>query len=73
MSRVDTAERNQLWTIRIQFDTVCHLQKLIPYRYEARPGEVYERLERRWKLIGYIQPEDKASGRISYLAGQEVP
>jgi hypothetical protein len=67
MSRVDTAERNQVWLIRIQFDTACHLQKLIPYRYEDRPGEVYERLGKSWKRVGSIKAEDKVSGRITYL------
>lgn len=72
MTRVDTAARTQVWLIRIQFDARCHTQKLIPYRYEDRPGEVYERLGTSWKLIGYIHPEDKASGRITYIS-QEPP
>jgi hypothetical protein len=69
---VDTAASTQVWLIRIQFDTACHIQKLIPYRYEDRPGEIYERLGTSWKLIGYIQPEDKASGRITYVS-EESP
>lgn len=72
MTRVDTSASTQVWHIRIQFDTACHIQKLIPYRYEPRPGEVYERLGTNWKLIGYIQPENKASGRITYVS-QESP
>jgi hypothetical protein len=72
MTRVDTASSTQVWLIRFQFDTACHIQKLIPYRYDDRPGEVYERLGANWKLIGYIQPEDKTSGRITYVS-QESP
>ncbi|WP_224243045.1 hypothetical protein [Hyalangium gracile] len=71
MSRVDTAERNQIWLVRIQFDSACHIQKLLPYRYENRPGELYERLGKGWKLIGYIYPEDKASGRITSVTREE--
>lgn len=65
MSPLDRQSRTQLWLIRIQFDTACHIQKLVPSVSENRPGELYERQGSRWKLIGYIRPEDKASGRIT--------
>ncbi|WP_338871485.1 hypothetical protein [Myxococcus stipitatus] len=54
--------------VRIQFDTACHLQKLIPYSGEDRPGEVYERMDGRWILVGYIKVEDKETGRITAVA-----
>ena len=54
-------------SIRVQFDKACHLQKLIPYLNEDRPGELYERLGKTWKLIGHIQPENKASGRVTLV------
>ena len=43
MSGDDLKEENYLWHIRIQFDTTCRIQKLIPYANDGRPGELYER------------------------------
>ena len=65
MSSKDKLQANQRWLIRIQFDTACHVQKLIPNVGSDRPGELYERHEKSWKLIGYIRPEDKASGFVT--------
>jgi hypothetical protein len=65
LSPIDALAKTQLWTIRIQFDSVCHTQKLIPYKNENRPGEVYERQGKTWKLIGLIKPEDKEYGIIT--------
>ncbi len=65
MSPKDRRAINQRWSIRIQFDTACHLQKLVPYLGVDRPGEVYERRGKHWKLVGYIHPEDKDTGRIT--------
>lgn len=65
LSEPDRRGRNQRYRVRIQFDTACRIQKLVPHVREARPGEVYERQAGRWKLIGYIQPEDKDSGLIT--------
>ncbi|ATB39903.1 hypothetical protein CYFUS_005351 [Cystobacter fuscus] len=65
LSEPDRRGRNQRYRVRIQFDTTCRIQKLVPYVREARPGEVYERQSGSWKLIGYIQPEDKDSGFIT--------
>lgn len=65
MSREDRSEKNQIWSIRIQFDPVCRIQKLIPFRGEEHPGELYERQEKTWKLIGIIKPEDKEYGIVT--------
>ncbi|MFY0569778.1 hypothetical protein ACN28E_38945 [Archangium lansingense] len=43
--------------------------KLIPYLDEERPGELYERQGRLWKLIGFIKPEDKESGIVTAVDG----
>ncbi|MFL5347879.1 MAG: hypothetical protein ACJ8AT_24070 [Hyalangium sp.] len=64
-SKEDLLGATQVFSIRIQFDKVCHLQKLIPYLKEDRPGELYERRGKSWKLIGLIKPENKASGRVT--------
>ncbi|ADO68846.1 hypothetical protein [Stigmatella aurantiaca] len=64
-SRRDRVAATQIYSIRIQFDKACHLQKLIPYMNEARPGELYERRGKSWKLIGLIRPENKANGAIT--------
>ncbi|WP_434384580.1 hypothetical protein [Melittangium boletus] len=65
MSQEDRQARTQRWAVRIQFDTTCRTMKLIPYRHENRPGEVYLRQGKNWKLIGLIQPDDKADGLIT--------
>jgi hypothetical protein len=66
-SRLDRAAKTQVFSIRIQFDKACHVQKLIPYLNEDRPGELYERRGKTWKLIGLIQSEHKASGEITFV------
>lgn len=65
MSSKDRSLATQRWQIRIQFDTGCHIQKLIPNKYSNLPGELYERKGKSWRLIGRILPEDKDSGRIT--------
>jgi hypothetical protein len=64
-SRLDRLAATQVFSIRIQFDKACHIQKLIPYLKEDRPGELYERRGKSWKLIGLIKPEHKASGQVT--------
>lgn len=64
-SRADLLSATQVFSIRIQFDKACHIQKLVPYLKEDRPGELYERRGKSWKLIGLIKPENKASGRVT--------
>jgi hypothetical protein len=64
-SRADLLGATQVFSIRIQFDKARHIQKLIPYLKEDRPGELYERRGKSWKLIGLIKPENKASGRVT--------
>lgn len=65
MSPKDRQGENQRWLIRIQFDTACHIQKLVPYVGEDRPGEIFAREDGRWRLVGYIKVEDKKTGRIT--------
>jgi hypothetical protein len=36
-----------------------------PDRNENRPGEVYERQGKTWKLVGWMKPEDKAVGIVT--------
>ncbi len=64
-SKQDRQSESQIYSVRVQFDAACNLHKLIPYLNEDRPGELYVRHGRRWKLIGLISPGDKASGRIT--------
>ncbi len=66
-SRLDLLSATQVFSIRIQFDKACHIQKLVPYLKEDRPGELYERRGKSWKLIGLIKPENKASGRVTLV------
>jgi hypothetical protein len=65
LSARDREARSQFWPLRIQFDTRCTIQKLIPNLDSTRPGEVYERRGKTWVLIGLITPEDKPSGRLT--------
>jgi hypothetical protein len=62
MSQQDRRNLTQVYSIRIQFDTECKVMKLIPYKNESRPGEVYSRVGKSWKLIALIKPEDKEEG-----------
>jgi hypothetical protein len=63
----DRVSATQIYSFRIQFDNACHLQKLVPHLDENRPGELYERRGKHWKLIGFIKPEDKDSGFITLI------
>jgi hypothetical protein len=65
MSEKDRRAKTQRWKIRIQFDTACHIQKLVPNKNSDLPGELYERQEKSWKLIGRILPEDKEKGHVT--------
>jgi hypothetical protein len=65
LSPLDLKSKTQIYSIRIQFDSSCKIQKLVPYLAEDRPGELYKRRGKHWKLIGLIKPEDKARGRIT--------
>lgn len=70
MSPRDREARNQLWLIRIQFDTRCTIQKLVPHLDEDRPGELFVREGARWRRIGLILQDDKASGRVTALSDE---
>jgi proteasome lid subunit RPN8/RPN11 len=67
MSSADRRQQRQRFSIRIQFDTQCRVMKLIPYAGEPRPGELYERREKRWVRIGIIKPEHKEAGTVTQL------
>ena len=66
MSPGDRIAATQIWSIRIQFDRACTVMKLIPHIDNAeRPGEVYVRKEKNWKLVGIIRPQDKRYGLVT--------
>jgi len=60
----DTASRNQRYSIRIQFDTTCHVLKLVPHVNEPVPAEIFERVGRSWHLLRTIPVHHKDSGTI---------
>jgi len=68
MSPDDLLSKNQLFSIRIQFDAGCRVLKYIPYLEEVRPGELYERQRKEWLLVGLVKPEDKAIGKVTGVA-----
>ncbi|MBU8897335.1 hypothetical protein KRR26_17095 [Corallococcus sp. M34] len=71
MSDRDRRISTQVWLIRIQFDSACTIQKLIPYANDNRPGEVYERRGKQWKRVGIIKLEDKATGLVTSVDDDE--
>jgi hypothetical protein len=60
----DAASRNQRYSIRIQFDTTCHVLKLVPHLNEPVPAEVFQRVGRSWRLLRVIPVYNKAKGKI---------
>jgi hypothetical protein len=71
LSRQDKLAKNQLWFIKIQFDSACHIRKLIPHLDEEdRPGEVYSRRGKKWVLIGIIKPANKTFGIVTPVDDQ---
>jgi len=72
MSEPDRRAANQLWLIKIQFDSACHIQKLVPHLDDVdRPGELYARRGSQWVLIGLIQPKDKPFGFVTPIRRQD--
>jgi hypothetical protein len=65
MSGEDKMLENQWYLFRIQLDSRCRIQKLVPHAGEERPGELYERQGKSWRLVGFIMPEDKESGYVT--------
>jgi hypothetical protein len=68
MSERDRQARTQIWPLRIQFDTRCTVQKLVPNLDSPLPGEVYERRDKVWVRIGIIKPEDKPFGYMTPIS-----
>ncbi len=65
MSDKDRRADTQIYFVRIQFDSRCQIMKLIPHKKEDRPGELFVRQGKEWKLVGRILPEDKATGTVT--------
>lgn len=63
LSTGDLSSRQQHWSLRIQFDTTCHVYKYVPYADEARPGEIYLRAGSSWRFVGIVRVADKREGR----------
>jgi len=63
-SGFDTASRYQRYSIRIQFDTTCHVLKLVPHVNEPVPAEIFERVGLTWRLLRVIPVWNKESGKI---------
>jgi proteasome lid subunit RPN8/RPN11 len=63
LSLGDRASAKQKYSIRIQFDTACHVLKLVPHVEAAVPGEIYERIGGTWRLLAIIPTDSKDSGR----------
>ncbi|HVE84148.1 MAG TPA: hypothetical protein VND93_14925 [Myxococcales bacterium] len=60
----DTAARVQRYSIRVQFDTTCHVLKFVPHLNEPVPGELFERVGRTWRLLRVIPVWNKVDGAI---------
>jgi len=60
----DTGAAYQRFSIRVQFDTTCHVLKFVPHRDEPVPAELFERVGRSWNLIRVIPVYNKGEGLI---------
>jgi hypothetical protein len=60
----DTGARSQKYSIRVQFDTTCHVLKFVPHVNEPVPAEVFERVGRSWRILRVIPVYDKEKGVI---------
>lgn len=68
LSPEDLMGKNQLYYIKIQFDSECHIMKLVPHMgNQDKPGEVYERRRGQWVQVGLIKPENKTRGLVAPL------
>lgn len=67
MSDKDRRSDTQIYFVRIQFDSRCQLMKLIPHTKDERPGELFVREGKEWRLVGRILPEDKATGTVTLV------
>jgi hypothetical protein len=66
MSPQDLIAKNQVFSIRIQFDAGCRVLKYLPFLQDgSRAGELYERQGRVWRLVGRVRPENKAIGKVT--------
>jgi hypothetical protein len=66
LSQQDKMAANQLYFLKVQFDSACHVQKIVPHLdNKDKPGEVYSRRSKRWVLIGIIKPNNKAAGVVT--------
>jgi len=63
-SEGDTGAPFQRYSIRIQFDTACHVLKFVPHVHEPVPAEIYERVGKSWRLVRVIPVYNKGSGII---------
>jgi hypothetical protein len=61
MSEKDRWKARQRYSFRVQMDAACTVQMLVPYLQESRPGELYERRQARWVLIGRIYNKDSGT------------
>jgi len=53
----------QKWSIRIEFDTHCRVYKYVLHLNEARPGEVFLRVGKTWRLQSIVRLDDKRDGK----------
>jgi hypothetical protein len=42
--------------VRVQFDASCHIQRYVPRLQDSQPGELFERADKAWRFIGYVDP-----------------
>lgn len=65
LSKGDLSARQQRWSLRIQFDTTCRVYKYVPYRDEARPGEIFLRVGKTWRFQSIVRIDDKRDGKAT--------
>lgn len=55
------------WPIRIEFDTNCCVYKYVPRTSEARPGEIFLRVGKVWRLQSIVRLDEKCDGKSAPL------
>ena len=66
----DLSTQKQKWSIRIQFDTTCRVYKYVPHLGEDRPGEVFLRVGKTWRLESIVRTGDKPYGKPTPALGE---
>jgi hypothetical protein len=69
----DLRTKNQRWSIRIQFDSTCHIYKYVSHTGEDRSGEVFRRVGKSWQPWSVVRVADKPIGTTTPPLEEDPP